>query len=68
MKVKYFLDHQTKTRCPTCHEPVELLAEHSMRGPAFYVCWSDKTIFQIGVGPVGPSESPKEVVVRSIRA
>ena len=51
----YVLTQSGASRCPTCHEYVEVLTNDtpvSNRPTTFFICWTDRLIFQAGKGPV----------------
>ena len=37
--------------CPSCKKTVDLLCPASL-SVAFYICWTCKTIAEVGIGPV----------------
>ena len=50
----YVVQGTTKSVCPACASPVDLLCPKSGNTfkPWFYICWLCKSITQVGVGPV----------------
>ena len=51
---KYILDQSTgKSRCPECDTFMGLISHQIVnKWPTFFICWSCRKMWQVGVGPV----------------
>jgi hypothetical protein len=56
MVSKWIMQESKGSTCPSCKKTVDLLCPASLSVAfytvAFYICWTCKTIAEVGIGPV----------------